>query len=119
MQLNADLTLFSSITIGAIKAANRIAMAPLARSRAGMDGVQTPLAVDYYRQRASAKAKDDVVGALVESGNVSGVSSTPRQERSCPIELSSAQVPRSTFTSTLSAQPSTEYGLIRQTIYLT
>ncbi|MCS0497687.1 alkene reductase [Ancylobacter sp. MQZ15Z-1] len=46
--------LFSPTRIGAIEAANRIAMAPLTRSRAGMDGVHSPLAVDYYRQRASA-----------------------------------------------------------------
>ena len=47
-------TLFTPTRLGAIEVANRIAMAPLTRSRAGMDGVQTPLAVDYYRQRASA-----------------------------------------------------------------
>ena len=46
--------LFSPTTLGAIPVANRIAMAPLTRARAGMDGVHTPLAVDYYRQRASA-----------------------------------------------------------------
>lgn len=49
-----DQALFSPTMIGAIAVANRIAMAPLTRSRAGMDGVHTPLAVDYYRQRASA-----------------------------------------------------------------
>lgn len=46
--------LFSPTTIGAIPVANRIAMAPLTRSRAGTDGVHTPLAIDYYRQRAAA-----------------------------------------------------------------
>jgi len=46
--------LFSPITVGAISVANRIAMAPLTRSRAGMDGVHTPLAAAYYAQRASA-----------------------------------------------------------------
>jgi N-ethylmaleimide reductase len=40
--------------IGAIDVANRIAMAPLTRSRAGLDGVHTPLAARYYGQRASA-----------------------------------------------------------------
>lgn len=40
--------------IGAIPVANRIAMAPLTRARAGMDGVHTPLAAEYYRQRATA-----------------------------------------------------------------
>jgi len=47
-------TLFSPTRLGAIDVSNRIAMAPLTRSRAGMDGVQSPLAIDYYRQRASA-----------------------------------------------------------------
>ncbi|MFK8252971.1 alkene reductase [Ancylobacter terrae] len=46
--------LFSPTTIGAIPVVNRIAMAPLTRSRAGTDGVHTPLAIDYYRQRAAA-----------------------------------------------------------------
>ncbi len=50
----STLPLFSPTRLGAIEVKNRIAMAPLTRSRAGMDGVQTPLAVDYYRQRASA-----------------------------------------------------------------
>ncbi|APW40042.1 alkene reductase [Rhodoferax koreense] len=47
-------TLFSPARLGAIEVANRVAMAPLTRSRADTDGVQTPLAVTYYGQRASA-----------------------------------------------------------------
>eukprot|EP01136_Pigoraptor_vietnamica_P037941 Opistho-1_new@106584 len=47
-------TLFSPTRLGAIEVGNRIAMAPLTRSRAGMDGVQPPMAVEYYRQRAPA-----------------------------------------------------------------
>lgn len=47
-------TLFTPTRIGAIVVRNRIAMAPLTRSRASMDGVPSPLAVEYYRQRASA-----------------------------------------------------------------
>jgi N-ethylmaleimide reductase len=50
----SDHDLFSPTTIGAIEVANRIAMAPLTRARADMEGVHTHLAVDYYRQRASA-----------------------------------------------------------------
>ena len=46
--------LFEPTKIGAIDVANRIAMAPLTRSRANMDGVPSPLAAEYYRQRASA-----------------------------------------------------------------
>ncbi|APH57960.1 Glycerol trinitrate reductase [Granulibacter bethesdensis] len=50
----SSTTLFSAGRIGAIPVANRVAMAPLTRARAGMDGVHTPLAIAYYRQRASA-----------------------------------------------------------------
>lgn len=46
--------LFAPTQIGAIWAANSIAMAPLTRSRADLLGNQTPLAAEYYRQRASA-----------------------------------------------------------------
>src|SRR5580692_5788371 len=54
MSTNSTSTLFSPTKIGAIDVANHIAMAPLTRSRAGMDGVHTPLAIQYYAQRASA-----------------------------------------------------------------
>lgn len=47
-------TLFTPTRLGAIDVKNRIAMAPLTRSRAGMDGVPSPLAATYYAQRASA-----------------------------------------------------------------
>jgi len=50
----SQTTLFSPGKIGAISVGNRIAMSPLTRARADMNGVQTPLAIDYYRQRASA-----------------------------------------------------------------
>lgn len=50
----APHALFQPARIGAIQVANRIAMAPLTRARADMEGVQTPLAIDYYRQRATA-----------------------------------------------------------------
>src|ERR1700748_3689109 len=49
-----DEELFSPTTLGAIEVANRIAMAPLTRSRAHEDGVHSSLAIDYYRQRAAA-----------------------------------------------------------------
>lgn len=54
MPTAADPALFSPTTIGAIRVANRIAMAPLTRSRADMEGVHSALAVEYYRQRATA-----------------------------------------------------------------
>lgn len=46
--------LFEPTRIGAIEVANRIAMAPLTRSRADAEGVPSALAIDYYRQRATA-----------------------------------------------------------------
>ncbi|MDT3528749.1 alkene reductase [Stenotrophomonas pavanii] len=49
----ADL-LFTPTRLGDIAVANRIAMAPLTRNRALPDRVPSPLAVTYYRQRASA-----------------------------------------------------------------
>jgi N-ethylmaleimide reductase len=51
---NSMPTLFEPIRIGGIELANRIVMAPLTRNRAGPGQVPSPLAVEYYRQRASA-----------------------------------------------------------------
>ena len=48
------VSLFDPIKLGAIAAPNRIIMAPLTRGRAGPGFVPTELAVEYYRQRASA-----------------------------------------------------------------
>ncbi|MFN9472197.1 alkene reductase [Acidovorax sp.] len=50
----ATETLFTPTRVGAIAVKNRIAMAPLTRSRAGMDGVPSALAARYYAERASA-----------------------------------------------------------------
>lgn len=50
----SDARLFLPVTLGSLTLANRIAMAPLTRSRAGADGVPSPLAATYYAQRASA-----------------------------------------------------------------
>ena len=47
-------TLFDSISFGAIKAANRVVMAPLTRARAGKDAVPTLIMAEYYGQRATA-----------------------------------------------------------------
>lgn len=46
--------LFSPLDLGAIRAPNRVLMAPLTRGRADARAVPTPLMADYYRQRASA-----------------------------------------------------------------
>jgi N-ethylmaleimide reductase len=47
-------TLFDPIRIGELDLANRIVMAPLTRNRAAPGQVPSGLAVEYYRQRASA-----------------------------------------------------------------
>ncbi|WP_020654496.1 alkene reductase [Massilia niastensis] len=54
MSHNTESKLFAPLKIGAIDVANRVAMAPLTRSRADMEGVHSELAVEYYRQRATA-----------------------------------------------------------------
>ena len=46
--------LFSPTSLGQLKLANRIVMAPLTRNRAGEGNVPQDLNVEYYRQRASA-----------------------------------------------------------------
>ena len=47
-------TLFDPIDLGAIRAPNRILMAPLTRGRSTKEHVPTPLMAEYYAQRASA-----------------------------------------------------------------
>jgi len=54
MSNKSDAALFTPTKIGAIEVANRIAMAPLTRARADMDGVHSAMAIEYYRQRATA-----------------------------------------------------------------
>lgn len=46
--------LFQPVQMGKIILANRIAMAPLTRSRVGEGGVPGPMNVEYYAQRATA-----------------------------------------------------------------
>ncbi|GMG81046.1 alkene reductase [Paralimibaculum aggregatum] len=46
--------LFTPLAIGATSLPNRVLMAPLTRSRAHDDGTPSELALEYYRQRASA-----------------------------------------------------------------
>jgi N-ethylmaleimide reductase len=51
----ANEKLFGPVRLGALELANRIVMAPMTRSRATQPGdVPGDLAVDYYRQRATA-----------------------------------------------------------------
>jgi N-ethylmaleimide reductase len=47
-------TLFERIKIGKIELRNRIIMAPMTRSRADHEGIQSAIVTEYYRQRATA-----------------------------------------------------------------
>ncbi|MFF1736299.1 MULTISPECIES: alkene reductase [unclassified Streptomyces] len=47
-------TAFDPIDLSGVQLANRIAMAPMTRSRAGEGGTATDLTAEYYAQRASA-----------------------------------------------------------------
>jgi N-ethylmaleimide reductase len=46
--------LFTPTRLGRLDLPNRAVMAPMTRTRAAMDGTQTPLAATYYAQRAGA-----------------------------------------------------------------
>ncbi len=50
----SDSTLFEPLSMGDLKLANRVVMAPLTRNRAGEGNVPTDLNTLYYKQRASA-----------------------------------------------------------------
>lgn len=52
--MTAPSPLFDPISVGALRLANRIAMAPLTRNRAADGNVPTDLHATYYAQRASA-----------------------------------------------------------------
>ena len=55
------MTRFPILTLGDVDLANRLVMAPLTRSRSGVDGVPGPLVAEYYAQRAS-------LGLIVSEG---------------------------------------------------
>lgn len=55
------MQLFTPLAFGDLDLPNRLVMAPLTRSRSGVDGVPTDIVVEYYRQRAS-------MGLIVSEG---------------------------------------------------
>jgi N-ethylmaleimide reductase len=55
------VNLFSPLTLGSLELPNRLVMAPLTRTRAGLDGVPNPLIIEHYRQRAT-------LGLIVSEG---------------------------------------------------
>ena len=68
--------IWSPAKIGALETANRLAMAPMTRSRAQADGTPGPLAAQYYGQRAGlgliiaegTQPSDDGQGYLTTPG---------------------------------------------------
>ena len=46
------MSLFDTFDLQGLRLSNKIVMAPMTRSRVGMDGVLTPLNAEYYAQRA-------------------------------------------------------------------
>ena len=67
--------LFEPTVAGALKLANRIVMAPLTRNRAGPGLVPSPLAAEYYAQRATAGLI--ITEATQISAQAQGYSGTP------------------------------------------
>jgi N-ethylmaleimide reductase len=80
-QTEAFLTeaLFQPIKLGRIELANRMAMAPLTRSRADDDLVPTEMVVEYYRQRASVGLI--IAEATQVSETAQGYTNTPASTR--------------------------------------
>lgn len=60
-------TLFDPTTVGDLRLANRIVMAPLTRNRAP-DAIPTPLMAEYYAQRASAGLLITEATAITQQG---------------------------------------------------
>ncbi|MET9290694.1 alkene reductase [Streptomyces sp. NPDC003077] len=51
---SAPTSLFDAVRLGDLRLPNRLVMAPMTRTRAGDDGVPSPIMATYYAQRASA-----------------------------------------------------------------
>lgn len=68
-KLNADAALLQPIQVGDTAATNRLFMAPLTRSRADADGTPSPLAAQYYTQRAGAGLIISEATAVAETAN--------------------------------------------------
>ena len=77
-------TLFDPVRLGALELANRIVMAPMTRSRAGPGDVPTSLALEYYRQRATAGLI--VTEGTQPSANGKGYCRTPGIHSEAQIE---------------------------------
>lgn len=67
--LGVNSALLKPVQVGATAAENRIFMAPLTRSRADADGTPSPLAAQYYAERASAGIIISEATAVCEQAN--------------------------------------------------
>lgn len=72
---HAPPSLFDPITVGDLRLANRVVMAPLTRNRAGPGLVPGPFAAEYYAQRATAGLI--IAEATQVSAQAQGYSDTP------------------------------------------
>jgi N-ethylmaleimide reductase len=68
-RLAPDAALLKPLHVGAVEANNRIFMAPLTRSRADADATPSPLAAQYYAQRATAGLIISEATAVCEQAN--------------------------------------------------
>jgi N-ethylmaleimide reductase len=68
-KLAGDAALLKPVQVGDTAAQNRIFMAPLTRSRAEADGTPSPLAAEYYAQRAAAGVVIGEATAISPQGN--------------------------------------------------
>ncbi|MEM9351866.1 MAG: alkene reductase [Planctomycetota bacterium] len=76
--------LLDPIQLGAVQLRNRVAMAPMTRSRAGEEGMPNAMMAEYYRQRASAGLIITEATSISDEGR--GWLNTPRIENQEHVE---------------------------------
>ncbi|TBU46512.1 NADH:flavin oxidoreductase/NADH oxidase [Dichomitus squalens] len=69
--------LFQPIRIGDVELSHRVVLAPLTRLRATREAILSPLAVEYYRQRASVPGTLLITEATYISRNAGGMAHAP------------------------------------------
>ena len=78
------IDLLSPINLGAMELSNRVVMAPMTRSRAGVEGMPNALMAEYYSQRASAGLIITEATSITDEGR--GWTNTPRIEDERHVE---------------------------------
>ena len=69
--------LFTPIQVGRLQLAHRVVLAPLTRGRADPQRIQTPLATEYYAQRASMPGSLLITEATSITLRAVGMADTP------------------------------------------